>query len=74
MALASFRRRLESSGIVITVKVISRENWNMPVIIFLFILVIYIILDAINGQTKGLFVLVGVILIFVIMSMIGSNL
>ena len=31
----------------------------MPVIIFLFILVIYIILDAINGQTKGLFVLVG---------------
>lgn len=41
----------------------------MPVIIFLFIL-----LDAINGQTKGLFVLVGVILIFVIMSMIGSNL
>ena len=69
-----FRRRLESSGIVITVKVISRENWNMPVIIFLFILVIYIILDAINGQTKGLFILVGVILIFVIMSMIGSNL
>ena len=46
----------------------------MPVIIFLFILVIYIILDVINGQTKGLFILVGVILIFVIMSMIGSNL
>ena len=67
-------KNLESSGIVITVKVISRENWNMPVIIFLFILVIYIILDAINGQTKGLFILVGVILIFVIMSMIGSNL
>lgn len=46
----------------------------MPVIIFLFILVICIILDAINGQTKGLFILVGVVLIFVIMSMIGSNL
>ena len=74
MALEFFQRRLESSGIVITARVISRENWNMPVIIFLFILVIYIILDAINGQTKGLFVLVGVILIFVIMSMIGSNL
>ena len=65
---------MESSGIVITARVIFRENWNMPVIIFLFILVIYIILDAINGQTKGLFILVGVILIFVIMSMIGSNL
>ena len=64
----------EKNGIVTIAIVISRENWNMPVIIFLFILGIYIILDAINGQTKGLFILVGVILIFVIMSMIGSNL
>lgn len=46
----------------------------MPVVIFLFILVICVILDAINGQTKGLFILIGVIFIFIVMSMIGSNL
>ena len=46
----------------------------MPVIIFLLMVVIGIILDAINGQTKGLFILGAVVLGFIIMAMIGSNL